>query len=119
MFVSKYPDFAAGVVFKDGSYAVFDGSKDMFKYFFNLKKYNPSKKAEDIESMFVTEYYGLTTVDARKAFFVFGSDIHGPMGRELIPFEKMPDAASFMKDHRGKRILKFGEITPDIIRKLD
>lgn len=119
MFVAKYPDFVAGIVFKDGSHAVFDGTKDMFKYYFNLKKYNPSKKPEDIETVFVTEYYGLNPVDARKAFFVSGSDVHGPMGRELIPFEKMPDAASFMKDHRGRRILKFSEITPDIIKKLD
>ncbi|TAN44762.1 MAG: nitrous oxide reductase accessory protein NosL [Nitrospirae bacterium] len=119
MFVAKYPDFTAGIVFKDGSHAVFDGVKDMFKYYFNMKKYNPSKKAEDIGSVFVTEYYGLGPVDARKAFFVFGSDVHGPMGRELIPFEKMSDATGFMKDHRGKRILKFSEITPDIIRKLD
>ena len=30
MFVAKYPDFVAQVIFQDGSYAVFDGAKDLF-----------------------------------------------------------------------------------------
>ena len=33
MFVAKYPDWAAQIIFKDGSYAVFDGPKDMFNIF--------------------------------------------------------------------------------------
>ena len=28
MFVAKYPDFLARIVFQDGSYAFFDGSKE-------------------------------------------------------------------------------------------
>ena len=43
-FVAKYPDWQAQAIFKDGSHAHFDGAKDMFKYLFNLKKYN-SKRA--------------------------------------------------------------------------
>src|SRR5512136_2018218 len=38
MFVAKYPDFLAQILFKDGSYAIFDGTKDMFKYYYNLIK---------------------------------------------------------------------------------
>ena len=60
MFVAKYPDFLAEIIFKDGSTFFFDGTKDMFKYYFNLKKYNPSKKLEDIDSIYVTDYYSLT-----------------------------------------------------------
>ncbi len=59
MFVAKYPDWITQILFKDGSYAFFDGAKDMFKYYFNLKKYNPSKKPGDIESIYVTDYYSL------------------------------------------------------------
>jgi nitrous oxide reductase accessory protein NosL len=88
MFVAKYPDWVAEILFKDGSYAVFDGAKDMFKYYFNFGKYNPSKKLSDIDSIYVTDYYGLTFIDGTKAVYVIGSDVYGPMGRELIPFEK-------------------------------
>ena len=60
MFVAKYPDFLAEIVFKDGSYAVFDGPKDMFKYYMNLPVYNASKKQDDIEAVYVTDYYPLS-----------------------------------------------------------
>ena len=119
MFVAKYPDWLAQVIFKDGSHAHFDGAKDIFKYLFNLKKYNPSKKAEDIQAIYVTDYYDLSPINGREAFFVIGSDIYGPMGRELIPFQKEADARGFMKDHKGKILLKFKEVTPEIIRGLD
>ena len=119
MFVAKYPDFAAEIIFKDGSYAVFDGVKDMFKYYFNLAKYNPSKKLTDIDSIHVTDYYDLKWIDGYKAFYVEGSDVYGPMGRELIPFEKKDGAEQFMTDHIGKSLLKFEEITDDLIKMLD
>jgi len=119
MFVAKYPDFLARVEFKDGSYAVFDGPKDMFKYLLNLPKYNPAKKNADIESVFVTDYYSLRMVDGRKAFYIVGSNVTGPMGLELIPFEKAEEAAEFMTDHAGKSRVLFNEITGDTLKGLD
>jgi nitrous oxide reductase accessory protein NosL len=119
MFVSKYPDWVAQILFKDGSNAIFDGSKDMFKYYFNLQKYNPSKKASDIDSIYVTDYYNLAPIDGYKAYYVEGSDVYGPMGKELIPFEKEGAAKEFMKDHKGKSILKFSDVTPEKISRLD
>ena len=119
MFVAKYPDFVAQIIFQDGSYAVFDGAKDMFKYYFNLKKYNPSKKAENIDSIYVTDYYSLTLVNGSGAMYVIGSDVYGPMGKEPIPFAKEEDAKGFMKDHGGKSLVKFKDVTPEMIGKLD
>lgn len=119
MFVAKHSDFLAEILFKDGSCAFFDGTKDMFKYYFNLKKYQPSKNLSDIDSIYVTNYYNLTLIDGLPARYVLGSDIYGPMGRELIPFEKEADAKEFMKDHKGKTILRFREITHEMVRSLD
>ncbi|MEI9476039.1 MAG: nitrous oxide reductase accessory protein NosL [Deltaproteobacteria bacterium] len=119
MFVATYPDFLAEVVFKDGSYALFDGAKDMFKYLLNLKKYNANKSMGEIDSIYVTEYYHLTLIDGHEAYYVIGSDIYGPMGRELVPVEKETDAREFMKDHKGKSILRFKEITLETIKGLE
>ncbi len=119
MFVAKYPDWQAQVIFKDGSLAYFDGAKDMFKYLFNLKKYNPTKKPADIRAIYVTDYYDLIFISGQEAYYVTGSDIYGPMGRELIPFQKEPDAGGFLKDHKGKTLLKFKEVTPEIVKGLD
>lgn len=119
MFVAKYPDFVAEIVFKDGSYAVFDGPKDMFKYYLDVSRYNPAKRPDDIRSIFVTDYYGVQPTDAVSAFYVIGSDVYGPMGRELIPFVAEDDAQEFMKDHAGKQVLRFGEVTAEVVKTLD
>ena len=119
MFVAKYPDFIAAIKFKDGAYAFFDGAKDMFKYYFDLKKYNFNKEQADIDSIRVTDYYDLSPINGSTAFYVVGSDIYGPMGRELIPFSKEADAREFLKDHKGKSLLRFQEVTPALIQTLD
>lgn len=119
MFVKKYPDWVAGIIFKDGSGVFFDGAKDMFRYTLDLKKYNPKKSRSDIEAVYVTEYYRLTLMDGTKAFFVIGSDVLGPMGKELIPLAGDAEAKEFFKDHKGKRILTFKEVTPEVIKTLD
>jgi copper chaperone NosL len=119
MFVAKYPDFLAQIIFKDGSVLFFDGTKDMFKCYLNLKKYQPAKNPSDIDTIYVNDYYGLTPVNGFKALYVIGSDIYGPMGRELIPFEKEADAKEFMKDHKGQSTLKFTEVTADVLKNLD
>jgi copper chaperone NosL len=119
MFISKYPDWTSAVIFKDGSRVFFDGPKDMFKYLFDLKRYHPSKKAEDIGALWVLDYYTVSPISARNAWFVWGSDVFGPMGRELIPMEKESAAKEFMRDHKGKKILKFSEVTPEVIKTLD
>jgi copper chaperone NosL len=119
MFVAKYPDFLAQIIFKDGSYALFDGVKDMFKYYFAMQKYDGAKSPADITFVYVTDYYSMTAVDGRISWYVAGSDVFGPMGRELIPFAQKNDALEFMKDHAGKELLPFAAITPERIKELD
>jgi nitrous oxide reductase accessory protein NosL len=119
MFVAKYPDFAAQVQFQDGTYAVFDGAKDMFKYYANPDRYAPGKKPSNITAIFVTDYYTLGLIDGYKAFYVSGSDVYGPMGNELVPFKKEGDAREFMKDHKGKAILMFRDVNAAVIKSLD
>jgi nitrous oxide reductase accessory protein NosL len=119
MFVYKYPEWVGQIVFKDGSVSFFDGAKDLFKYYFNLKKYNPGKTAADIAAIWVTEYYELAPVEAQSAFFVVGSNVLGPMGKELIPFKSAEAAREFKKDHGGTDVLTFQQINPAIIDKLD
>jgi copper chaperone NosL len=119
MFVAKYPDFIAVIAFQDGSYAAFDGIKDLCKYYFNLGKYNPGKKQAHIDAIWVMDYYRLEFIDGRQAFYVAGSDVNGPMGRELIPFARKAEAEEFMKDHRGTSLLTFDMIDRSVIKELD
>ncbi|MCE5263975.1 MAG: nitrous oxide reductase accessory protein NosL [Deltaproteobacteria bacterium] len=119
MFVAKYPDWMAAIHFRDGSHVYADGAKDMFKYLHDLKKYDHVRKPEEIQTVLVMDYYRLSWIDARSAWYVLGSDVFGPMGRELIPLEHKTDAEEFMKDHRGTRIVRFADITREVIKTLD
>jgi nitrous oxide reductase accessory protein NosL len=119
MFVAKYPDWVAEIIFSDGAVFYFDGAKDLFKFYFNLDHYQPGRSAGAIGDIYVTEYYDMELIGAKKAWYVVGSDVYGPMGRELIPLKTRDDALQFLKDHKGSRVLSFDEITPAVIRKLD
>jgi nitrous oxide reductase accessory protein NosL len=119
MLVSKYPNWTATALYRDGHTHYFDGAKDLFKYLQEMPKYAPGHRKEDLAGLYVTEFYGLTRIDARGAFYVIGSDVLGPMGHELVPLETRADAEEFLKDHKGKRIFTFAQITADIIDKVD
>lgn len=119
MFVAKYPNFAAQIQFRDGSVYHFDGNKDLFKYYFDLPRYAPGKKQGDAAAIIVTGYYDLKPIDARSAWYVVGSDIFGPMGKELIPFPGESEAREFMKDHKGRAVLRFRDVTREMVNGLD
>lgn len=118
MFVAKYPDWVAGVVFRDGTTAHFDGAKDLFKFLLHPERYGTGRTPGDVERIYVTDYYAVTPVDARAALYVLGSDVYGPMGTELVPFEKRADAEEFLKDHKGTAILRFQDVGDATIRTL-
>jgi len=119
MFVAKYPNWSARITYRDGSTAYFDGPKDLFTYYLNPPKYDPAKKRGDIVSLQVKDYYSLASIDATKAYFVTGSKVLGPMGKELVPFARKDDAEGFRNDHQGRRVLGFPEVTLDLLKTLE
>lgn len=119
MFVSKYPDWVATVTFKDSTSLFFDGAKDFFTWYHNMQKFTPSRKLADIAAITVNDYYTLRQVDATQASYVLGSDVYGPMGKELVPFGKLADAQAFLKDHKGKMVLRFTDVNPRVLKSMD
>lgn len=119
MLVAKYPNWAASVVWKDGHAHFFDGAKDMFKFVADPGKYAAGHRRENIAAIYVTDFYNLERIDARRAFFVVGSDVLGPMGHELVALASRADAEDFLKDHKGRRILAFDQVAPGLPTALD
>jgi len=119
MFVYKYPKWVAKIEFQDGHAHFYDGAKDMFKHYMNLAKYTPGRSEHEIAAVFVTDYYAVELIEAKAAFYVIGSDVLGPMGHELIPFKDEAAAKEFLDDHKGTRILRFTEVTEEVIKALD
>jgi nitrous oxide reductase accessory protein NosL len=110
MFVAKYQKWVAEIVFKDGDYVVFDGCKDMFKFYFNMAKYTKKKSRDDIADIYVTEYYTLKILKASEVMFIVGSDVLGPMGHELIPVKGEDEVKIFKIGHGGDKVFRFDEI---------
>ncbi|MSN96512.1 hypothetical protein F1B92_04905 [Campylobacter sp. FMV-PI01] len=114
MFVYKYPRWATYLKLENREY-FFDGVKDMMKFLYENLDENLNKNIE----IFVSDYYSQNKIDARNAFYVFGSDVFGPMGNELIPFENLKDANIFKLEHKGLKIYKFSEISKSVLCRLE
>lgn len=117
MFVAKYPNWLATLTMSDGETKHFDGVKDMMVFYFAPQKYG-AKAGATIKEIQVNDYYTLSPVDARQAWYVVGSDVTGPMGHEFIPFATKDAAESFSKDHHGKKIQTFTEITAEQVESM-
>ncbi len=110
MYVYKYPKWISQIYYDDKHFS-FDGAKDMMKYYF--------EHTDGITEMLVRDYYSLKVLDARDAYFVIGSDVYGPMGDELISFEKEKEAKIFSLDHKGIKVMKFEDINEEEVHKID
>jgi len=123
MFVYKYPRWAAQILYMhDGHehHLSFDGVKDLMKFYFDPEKWGDYKSViENISKIRVTDYYTQKAINGKTAFYVLGSDILGPMGNELIPFEFESDAKTFERDHKGTKIIKFEQMTLEEVTSLD
>jgi len=110
MFVAKYQPWIAQIQYSEDDVAMFDGVKDMMAFYFEPEKYG-GKKGQKANAIYVKDYYTQEWLNGKEAVYVAGSDIMGPMGHEFIPFDSTSAAENFMKDHKGKQIFQFSEIT--------
>jgi len=118
MLVAPYADWTGQVQHGDGETVFFDGNKDLFTYLLNLERYATEKNRTNVVAVFVTNYYDGEMISARTAFFVTGSNVMGPMGQELVSHRSIEAAEDFMADHKGERILRFDEVSEEILRNL-
>jgi copper chaperone NosL len=117
MFVAKYEDWIVQIRLANDSVMYFDGAKDMLVFYFNPQKYGKFSQ-QDIREIWVKDYYTLQWLDGFKAFYVEGSDVYGPMGKEFIAFSSRDAAENFRKDHNGKTVLTFEEITDELVQSM-
>lgn len=111
MFVAAYPDWVAQIEFKDGSREFFDGPKDLFHFYLGLPEANNPRSREAVAHVYVTEYYSTKLMEAESLLYVRGSDVLGPMGKEMIPVQGRKPAETFKQDHNGEDIFSFDQIT--------
>lgn len=117
MFVVKYDNWIAQIRLADDSVLFFDGVKDLMVFYHDPGQYS-QVTSSDIKEVWVRDYYSLQWHEGRKAYYVIGSDVYGPMGKEFIPFASRPAAENFLADHKGKKVILFDEITDDLVQSM-
>lgn len=117
MFVAKYKNWITQVRLADGRVIFFDGVKDLMVFYFSPRQFG-SVEQKDIKEIWVRDYYTLDWHDGRTAFYVVGSDVYGPMGKEFVPFASRDAAENFLHDHKGTKVLSFAEITDELVQSM-
>jgi nitrous oxide reductase accessory protein NosL len=119
--VYKAPRWVAKIEVANGKQEYFCSPKSMFEFYHRPSKWFDVgvKKEEDFNKILVTDYKTFKPIDAKKAYYVYGSHITSPAGDDLVPFKLEADAKNFSKENNGKRILRFSEIKDTLIRLLN
>lgn len=114
MYPSNYPNWHSQIVFKDGKHSSFDSQMDMFRYLQSMTRYDKNHAENDIGAIYVVDHENKSWLDAKKAFFVSGSRINGPMGADLPAFTGKKQALDFTRKSGGN-VLEFQQVTPSIV----
>jgi len=117
MFPAKYPRWQSQIIFKDGTMTPFDGCKCMFNFMFAMSEFDNIHSMDDVSVLWVKDFNSSSWINAVDAYYVVGSNMMGPMGKEMIPFA---DKAAAMKFHQeqGGSMMTYSQITPDVLKTL-
>jgi len=117
MYPANYPRWQSQIIFKDGSMTPFDGCKCMFNYMSSMEQYDKVHSKGDINTVLVKDFNTGKWMNAADAHFVVGSNMMGPMGKELIPFADKAAAMKFYHEQGGDMMM-YAEITPEVLKSL-
>lgn len=115
------PIWASKIDFKNSKSIFFCSPKSMFEFYFNEEKWHllGIKDITEFQDILVTDYKTTKIIDAKKAFFVYGSNKISPAGDDLVAFDSKQNAEFYSKNNNGKRILNFLEVKNSLIRLLN
>ena len=78
-----------------------------------------SEMSGGVKNIYVTDYKTKKIIDAKTAYYVFGSNIMSVGGDDVIPFALESDAKEFYKEKHGRQIYRFDRMTENFINYLD
>jgi copper chaperone NosL len=110
MTIADGSGFTAGATASTGAAVWFDAPKCLFRWL-------GQPAGSGATGAWVTEYFTRARTPVDDALYVLGSDIDGPMGRDVVPVAPRDRAEHFASSHGG-RVLSRSEVTPDVIEGL-
>ena len=119
--VYKAPKWVAKIEVRNGKIVYFCSPKSMFEFYHRPGKwFDVGVKSErDFSKIVVTDYSTSEPIDAKEAFYIYGSSVTSPAGDDLIAIKSKESAEKFAAKFNGKRIMKFDEVSDALIRLLN
>ena len=117
MFPARYPRSAAAMTLKNGATYYFCSNGCLLRTWLRPGAYLGKKRAA-IDRMVVLDYFSGRPVDARKATWVAGSDVVGPMGPAIIALGAAGHAAAFNERHGGDIVFALEQLDDNLWRKI-
>jgi len=118
----KYPSWVAEIELTDGKKVLFSSPKGMFEFYLHPAGWYSTyhiKSEHDFKKLYVTDFQTLKVINAKGAFYVYGTDEISPAGDDLVAFDSYKSAEKFSKKHHGARIFGFKEVTYGLIKFLN
>jgi len=97
--VYKEPKWVAKIMLQNGKNIFFSSPKSMIEFYHQPGKWFDVgvKSEKDFKQILVTDYDTMEPINARGAFFVYGSNVTSPAGDDLVPFANYDTAQRFAK----------------------
>ena len=113
MYPARYPKYHSQIWAMDGSTLHFCSTQCMVNFNADPLKY-VDEPAAKTKMAWVTLFSDGMYESAFGTYYVIGSQVNGPMGREAIPFKLKKSAEEFVKVNSGK-IVSFPQLTPALV----
>lgn len=112
--LEKNRDFIGVVLYTDGAYEIASSPKYTFQTSFAAVK-----EGKTIKDIFLTDYKTKKLINAKDAYYVFGSTLMSVGGDDIIPFINESDANDFFAKNSGKKIFRIDRMNDNFINYLD
>lgn len=113
--ILKHKDWLGYIELKDGKIVALSSPKYTFAYMLIEQK----KDDKSVLNVYVTDFKTKKIIDAKSAYYVFGSNVMSVGGDDVIPFALESDAKEFYKEKHGRQIYRFDRMTENFINYLD
>jgi nitrous oxide reductase accessory protein NosL len=119
--VYQAPKWVAKIELKSGKKLFFSSPKSMFEFYLQPGKWFDIgvKSEKDFKDIIVTNYNTLSLIDAKKAYYVYGSRAISPAGDDLVAFSNKEEAQKFATKYNGKRVFEFKDVSSALIRLIN
>ncbi|MCJ7765079.1 MAG: nitrous oxide reductase accessory protein NosL [Thiovulaceae bacterium] len=119
--VYKSPRWVSKITLTNGKELFFSSPKSMLEFYYHPGKWFDIgvKSEDDFKDVLVTDYETMKPINAKGAFYVYGSSDTSPAGDDLVPFGSYDAAQRFAKQNNGTRVLAFTEISEALINLLN